>query len=186
MTSITQGFPWLAIIHNRLLACFITCLFLFPPSLLAGGFTTSEPDSFLLNVFGFIYNKDERVREAKVVLYDGNRIVETVETKKNGKFLFQLNRNRDYTIEIIKDEFVTKRISISTKVPYGVGWLPDFSFDTALMKVSKFRGIDISDLDFPSALIAYDKDDNEMDFSKTYSKLYKAQVKELLLQARGR
>ncbi|MGD1845100.1 MAG: hypothetical protein ACFB10_06870 [Salibacteraceae bacterium] len=159
---------------------------LLSPNLLAGGLTTSEPDSFLLNVFGFIYDKDVKIKEATVTLYDGNRIVKTIQTKKNGKFLFQLNRNRDYTIEIKKDTYVTKRVSISTKVPHGVGWLPDFDFDTSLLKVEKFRGIDISDLDFPSALIAYDTKDKEMDFSKTYSKLYRAQVRELLLQARSR
>lgn len=138
-----------------------------------------------LEIKGYVYEKDEKVDVALVKLYQNNKVVQMVKTKKS-KFQFILFSGMKYMVEIQKAGSVTERIQISTEeeTQFGGKYLYEFRVD--LMALSKFKGVDISDLDFPTALIKYDKDEGEYMHDAAYTKQVKSDLKKLREEARSK
>lgn len=112
---------------------------------------------------GYLVNEDnQKVKDAQVNLYASN---EKISTKKwSKKFDYTLEMGNQYTIEIIKEGYFTKRISISTEG--GDKNAPPFLFVMEL-KSQTNKG---SDDDFPSALIKYMKNEGAFNFDVKYAK----------------
>ena len=136
-----------------------------------------------LEIKGYVYHNDEKVSDAEVRLYQNNRVVQKAITKKS-KFQFILFSDMRYMVEIIKDGFVTERIQISTKekTEFSGKYLYEFKVD--LMELKKFKGVDISDLDFPTALIKYNAEEGEYLHDVAYSQQVKDQLKKLKAEAK--
>ena len=61
---------------------------------------SSAVESFeVLSIFGNVSHLDETLEGVSIELYEGNKVVDEVLTKKNGKFKFTLSSERIYTIE---------------------------------------------------------------------------------------
>lgn len=135
-----------------------------------------------LEIKGYVYEKNEKVDGALVKLFQNNKVVQMVKTKSS-KFQFILFSDMLYMVEISKDGAVTERIQISTeeKTQFGGKYLYEFKVD--LMSLSKFEGVDISNLDFPTALIKYDIDEGEYMHDAAYGKQVKAELKKLKLES---
>lgn len=136
-----------------------------------------------LEIKGYVYHNDDKVSDAEVRLYQNNRVVQKATTKKS-KFQFILFSDMRYMVEIIKEGFVTERIQISTKekTEFSGKYLYEFKVD--LMELKKFKGVDISDLDFPTALIKYNAEEGEYLHDVTYSQQVKDQLKKLKAEAK--
>jgi len=136
-----------------------------------------------LEIKGYVYHNDEKVSDAEVRLYQNNRVVQKAITKKS-KFQFILFSDMRYMVEIIKDGFVTERIQISTKekTEFSGKYLYEFKVD--LMELKKFEGVDISDLDFPTALIKYNAEEGEYLHDVAYSQQVKDQLKKIKAEAK--
>ncbi len=102
---------------------------------------------------------------------------------KNSKFQFILFSGMKYMVEVSKPGSVTERIQISTEeeTQFGGKYLYEFRVD--LMSLVDFKGVDISDLDFPTALIKYDRDEGEYAHDVAYSKQVKVNLKQLMQAA---
>ena len=89
-------------------------------------------------------------------------------------------------VEIQKQGTITERIQISTeaKTEYGGKYLYEFRVD--LMNASKFKGVDISSLDFPTAIINYDEIEGEYMHDLAYSKQVKKDLKKLKEAAKNK
>tara|TARA_R110002096_G_scaffold136909_7_gene289862 strand:+ start:44891 stop:45394 length:504 start_codon:yes stop_codon:yes gene_type:complete len=132
------------------------------------GSLIAQNGSSLLPFSGKIFTESKKDNKVTVKLYDGNKLVSSYETKANGKFIMDLERNKKYTVEFSQTAYVTKRISIDTKVnPKEVELLKEFKFDVDLIKEEE--GINYSNLDFPIALIEFEKHSGQFDYNKAYT-----------------
>jgi len=89
-------------------------------------------------------------------------------------------------LEINKEGSITERIQISTEenTQFGGKYLYEFRID--LVSASKFKGVDISNLDSPTAIIKYDEDEGEYMHDEAYSKQVKADFKKLMQEAQAK
>jgi len=137
-----------------------------------------------LEVKGYVFQNNEKVDLAFIKLYQNNKVVQMMNTKKGGKFQFILFSGMLYMVEINKPGCITERIQISTeeKTEFGGKYLYEFKVD--LMNEKDFTGVDISNLDFPTALIKYNEDKGEYLHDETYSKFVKDELRKLKEEAK--
>jgi hypothetical protein len=118
-------------------------------------------DNSVRDFTGF-YNV-ELILENKVVA------TETLGIKKG--FSFILLRDKHYTIKIKKEGFIPRLFSVSTKIGNG---LDDkntyvFSFETSLLSQDLYGHFEDDNVDFPFALISYNKTCDCFEHSKEYT-----------------
>ncbi|MCB0400905.1 MAG: hypothetical protein KDD41_02400, partial [Flavobacteriales bacterium] len=137
----------------------------------------------MLQVKGYVFKDDVKIDDAVVKLYQNNKMVQMSKTKKS-KFEFILFSDLRYMVEISLDGCVTERIQISTmeKTEFAGKYLYEFRVD--LMDLKEFEGVDISDLDFPTALIKYNPDEGEYWHDEEYSNSVKKSMKKLKSEAK--
>lgn len=114
---------------------------------------------YLLPVSGRITDGENRLAGCRIVTYDGNEAVGEVTTDKNGKFEVALKLARQYGLEFHKEGFVPKRIVIDTRaeVPAEhLAYVP-LVMDISMLAVEKYQGVDTDVLDFPFAIVRYNK-----------------------------
>ena len=133
----------------------------------------------VLDASGYVLEDDKKVEGAIVKLYQDNLVVDKLSTKKNGKFRFMLFSNSEYMIEINKTDCVPERVYLSTKNEGNLADKYYFEFVVDLMKLKEFEGVDVSNLDFPTAVINYDVDADEYVHDKMYSKSVRADLRRM-------
>ena len=145
----------------------------------ATSITVLKEKTSSLEIRGYIFKNEEKIDNALVKLYQNNKIVQLVNTKKGNKFQFILFSGMMYMVEVEKVGFITEKIQISTKenTEFNGKYLYEFKVD--LMNENKFKGVDISNLDFPTALIKYNADEGEYMHDVVYSQFVSAELKKL-------
>lgn len=101
-------------------------------------------------------NKTREVKLLESVLitmYSGDIPYSEIWTNKKGKCSFKLPLDNNFKIQISKKGFVTKHISVSTKIPNDKRGVFSFSFDIDLFK--EVKGLDVSILKKPIAKVEY-------------------------------
>ena len=136
-----------------------------------------------LEIKGYVIKDDVKINDAGVRLYQNNQIVEKAMTKK-GKFEFILFSDMEYMVEIFKPGCITERIQISTKEKTEFSGKYTYEFQVDLMDLRKFKGVDISDLDFPTALIKYNSEEGEYMHDVPYSRTVKKELTRLRAEAK--
>ena len=128
-----------------------------------------------VNFTGYLVDEEnDRMRDVTINLYEENNLVSTQKWAK--RFSYDLELEKYYTLELIKEGFIPKRVAISTFE--GDKGADPFMFVMELLK--KREGVDESDLDFPSALIEYKKSKGSFNFNVPYSKSIKKEQSEVL------
>lgn len=123
-----------------------------------------------VNFTGYLVDQDEsKMKNVTINLYSGNELVSSEEWSK--KFDYQLDLEKYYTLELVKEGFVTKRIAISTFE--GDKGVEPFLFVMELVKAKEGEEVD----DFPTALIKYEKDEGIFNFDVKYAKNLKKEQK---------
>lgn len=125
----------------------------------------------VLSIAGEITHGEETLEGVVVELYEGNRVVDSFETKKNGKFKFKLYSQQIYTIQLSKQGYYVKRISVNTKVPAEVEDSYRFDFDIN-MDSKEEKTFDTYLVEYPSALISFIAKRDEFSFDKSYTRSY--------------
>ena len=121
-----------------------------------------------VNFTGYLVDeRNDKMRDVTINLYEENTMVSSDTWGK--KFSYDLKIDKYYTLELVKEGFITKRIAISTFD--GDKGAEPFMFVMELLK--KREGVDESELDFPSALIEYKKSKGSFNFNVPYSKSIK-------------
>mgnify|MGYP000448133083 CR=1 FL=1 len=117
-------------------------------------------------------SEEEKLKDVEVNLYQGNEKVSTTLWSK--KFEYNLDLEKYYTLELIKEGFISKKIAISTIK--GDKDAEPFLFVMELIKKSKeIKGVDS---DYPSALIEFKKEIGGFNFDAEYAKNIKKEEKE--------
>ncbi|MCB9360185.1 MAG: hypothetical protein H6587_01500 [Flavobacteriales bacterium] len=128
-----------------------------------------------VNFTGYLVDEDNnKMRDVTINLYEDNNLVSSDKWAK--KFSYDLELEKYYTLELVKEGFIAKRVAISTFE--GDKGAEPFMFVMELLK--KREGVDESDLDFPSALIEYKKSKGSFNFNVPYSKSIKKEQAEVL------
>ena len=117
-------------------------------------------------VKGYVTINGGDLNSVKITLYKDSEQVSVRNVAKNGKFSYTLDFGYDFIFEFSKDDFVTKRVSVSTYVPQDVlerdSRFPPCKFSIELFRF--FPGIDLSIFDQPIGMIMYN---NETDLIET-------------------
>lgn len=158
----------------------IAITFLF--SLLISFSSLNAQNDLLIGFKGKVYCGDDKGEKVLVSLYDGNKKVSSYKTSGNGKFIMDLSRNRNYTVEFDKPGYVTKRVSIDTRIVNPMHYpKKTFKFDVSL--IEEKEGVDYSTLDFPMALIEFEAEEMAFDYNLEYT--MKRMEEQNLLQSKG-
>jgi hypothetical protein len=137
-------------------------------------------------VAGFINSNEAVYRTAMVRLYDKNEVIDSIAPDEEGGFYFQLPANSHCTIEIEREGYVKKLVSISTKLTEERKRLPMFEFTIDLTKEEEYNGVDISDLDFPAAVVSYSSDKRKLMYSAKYASFMNKEQQRLLAEAQAK
>ncbi len=91
---------------------------------------------------------------ATVNLYEGTNKIQSIQSAADGSFSFKLEINKLYTIEVIKDGLVGKKISFNTTMPDEEKgkWINEFSIGL----VKYCDGVDYSALNEPVDIVKFD------------------------------
>lgn len=123
-----------------------------------------------VNFVGYLVDEDnQKIKNVTVNLYSGNELISSQDWSK--KFEYQLDLEKYYTLELVKDEYASKRIAISTFE--GDKGVDPFMFVMELVKAEKGS----EEEDFPTALIKYKKDEGNFNFDVKYAKNLKKEQK---------
>ena len=131
-----------------------------------------------LEIKGYVFEDDNKIDGALVKLYQNNKMVKMMKTKKS-KFQFVLFTGEHYMVEVVKSNSFTERIQFSTieKTEFEGKYTYEFRVD--LTKESEFEGVDVSNLDYPTAIIKYDKEEGEYMYDVAYSLQVKADLRKM-------
>ncbi len=114
-----------------------------------------------MQVDGRITDGENKLAGAEVVAYKGNEIVGTVKTDKAGRFKLLMEMNEHYALEFRQTGFVAKRIAVDTHMPKpkpGQEYeLVPLDITISLLEKARYDGAPTDDLDFPFALIKFNK-----------------------------
>lgn len=142
--------PGLAIAHLSLLS-------ISAPTMAQDYAKSIEP----LLVDGRITDGENKLAGAEVVIFKGNEQMEAIRTDKGGRFKVELDMNQEYGMEFRQEGFVAKRIAIDTRMPKpkpGQEFeLVPLDITISLLEKKRYDGAPTDDLDFPFALIKFNK-----------------------------
>ena len=105
----------------------------------------------------------------KVELIYFNTVISKENMDVTKPFKFNLKKDAIYTIRISKIGFITKLISIYTKLPTTNDEQYRLDFETELIEVRKSKKLNIEALDFPITIIYYDENANWFYFNEEYT-----------------
>lgn len=141
-------------------------------------------DSVCLKIQGLAMNNGQPIDGVNAKLYRENQEMEMVEitsvSHHSHDFFFNLDKNAYYTIEVSKPGYITRMISISTKLPKGVKTEPIFEYEIELEMHEEREVVDDYYLDFPIALIDYDPEKDVFTAHGKYTAFIKAKIKETM------
>ena len=100
-----------------------------------------------------------------------NMVIASQTINVRRSFLFVLKRDLFYSIRVKKEGYISKTLSVSTKL---TGKLDEknsyvFSFETNLLSQDLYGNFDDDDVDFPVALISYNKSCDCFEHNKEYT-----------------
>lgn len=145
--------------------------------MLAG--TKTPSDSMCLRLKGKVAKTDISAGHTYTVeIIDNSTVIASKVVKAGKAFTFDVKRNGWYGLKIKNSDCVSKLISINTHVPGledGDAYLVDFEMEEPIsLEESKY--LDDDAIDFPLALISYEKDIDNFNYSEEYTKNIKKKL----------
>ena len=149
--------------------------------LMAGAGHAEKNDSlFCLRIRGKVLNADEGYSTGcKVQLLNSRGVIDSA-VIRNGKckFTFRLKRNDFYAIRIQKSGYVSRLISVNTEFPGEIHDMCEFSFNTNLISEEEAELLNKDELDFPVAIVHFEKETETFVYNREYSERHKSALKE--------
>ena len=133
-----------------------------------------------MHAIGIATSEGAPLDGAIITIFQGNEVVEWSEITSNPKhdhhFSYDLFGNSYYTVQVSKPGYVTRSISIDTKVPNDFVIDDDnpktkFEFEVDVFKMKS--GAQDEYLDFPIALVKFNKELRVFEFDAEYTKKIK-------------
>lgn len=139
-------------------------------------------DEKILEVIGVAVNeKNQPIDGVEVKLLRKNEEMEWLEVTSakhhDHNFKFILDVNEYYTIEVSKAGYVKRLIVISTQLPANVKRSPIYTYGFEVKLFEEKKGVDDYYLDFPIALIGYNKKSKVFENNNNYTYHIKGKIK---------
>jgi hypothetical protein len=146
--------------------------------------TGTSENPVCLEVLGIAMDSNNKpIDGVEVKLYKENDEQEWTEITSvmyhEHSFIFKLEANEYYTIEVSKAGFVTRSVGISTAIPDDVSLKELFRYEFEVQLFNEKKK-DVNDyyLDFPVALISYDAKKDIFENNDTYTQHIKTMIKQ--------
>lgn len=152
----------------------ITISFVCIPLALSQKDKSSAPITFMV----FAEDDYDELEGVTAKLFEKGNLVETQVTKADGSAMFKMQANSEYSIEISKQKYVSKKISIITKIPDYEK--QQFVINLPILLFKPCAKLDYSVLNDPVAKVQYD--DLRRDFfpEKSYEKVMISKLQQLM------
>lgn len=112
-----------------------------------------------------------------VTIYNGDIPYTEIWTNKKGKCTFKLPLDKNLTIQVSKKGFVTKSISVNTKVPFDDRDAFNFSCDVDIFE--EINGLDVTVLKSPIAKITYSTSLGTFQYDISYTNKVNVELKKM-------
>lgn len=112
-----------------------------------------------LPINGRVMEAEKKMEGCSIIVFKGNEKIAEQVTDRSGRFAMELGLQEEYAIEFRKEGYLPKRVLVDTR-----GNLPKDLVDIApiemamnMLPASKYEGADTDELDFPFAIVRYDR-----------------------------
>jgi hypothetical protein len=147
----------------------------------AFSFTLSATISKTVKFKGKVIITESDLSNVTVNLYQRNELINTFVTNASGGFEMKLELGHNYTFEVMKDGFITKRLAVNatskTEVKQRVA-----NFDFFCELIPYKDGVDTSELDFPITIIELNEKKGEFEYVTDYTKLMAKEQEKVMEQ----
>jgi hypothetical protein len=138
---------------------------------------TQKDSSYCIEIDGkVLIPQSDNQKLYKIELLCHNELVDSGLVVDNESFLLKVKKNSWYTIRIIKEGYFTQVVSIDTRLPEYNKCEQTFHFDTELINVDETGIIDLDALDFPIAIVSFNKNTGRFSPVTEYSKNIKSSL----------
>ncbi len=133
----------------------------------------------VLEVIGTAESNMQPLANAKVTLFKNGNPIQSVHTQSNGEFIFNLDVNGEYLIEIEKSGFLPKKIAFNTELPNEVTgrWTMEF----AMSLFPGCEGVNTSILNEPVDRIKYSSNKSDFISDEAYVRNMQGRIQRLVL-----
>lgn len=118
----------------------------------------------------------EPISGVSIVLYCGNEEVMRIDSTEKNKTEFTLKRDQYYTVEIKRPGYAPRLVGIYTNIPSAVPLKPLFRYEFEVEMIPQVQSVDDFYLDFPVALVSFNKKNEAFEPNKKYSKVLKKEI----------
>lgn len=156
----------------------IAFILLFSLTICIGKAQNSASETYL-NVRGIAELDMKPLSGATATLYEGSSEVKSVRTGSDGRFTFKLPVNKQYTIEILKDGLISKRINFNTNMPEEEKGMWTNEFSIGLVRYCE--GVDYSILNEPVDIVEFDARKREFVSNEDYVARMRPRIENVLV-----
>jgi hypothetical protein len=116
-------------------------------------------EPMVLQIIGRITDGEKKLPGCAVEVFDGNELVGRQESDKTGYFSLGLGMGKEFALVFQREGFMPKKILVDTraKLPKDLIGLPELRLELSMLPVAKYEGADTDVLDFPFAIVRWDK-----------------------------
>ena len=116
---------------------------------------------------------------ATAKLYEGNSVVKTDHTGSDGMFVFKLEVNKYYVVEVGKSNYISKRLAFDTRLPDDVTgvWVREF----AISVVKNCEGVDYSPLKDPIDVIKFNEKRKDFESDRAYLTKMRSKLENIMI-----
>jgi hypothetical protein len=141
---------------------------------------TQKDSSYCIEIDGRVLipqNDDQKLYKIELLCY--NELVDSGVIVDDEPFLLKVKKNSWYTIRIIKEGYFTQVVSIDTRLPEYNKCEQTFHFDTELINLDETGIRDMDALDFPIAIVSFNRNIGRFSPVTEYSKNIKSSLFDL-------
>lgn len=147
--------------------------------------SAQKTDQHMLPILGKVVYDKERIEGCQVKVYQGNKLIYDELTSKSGKYEVELPVGHQYMVHFNKEGYLSKMFSVDAEngLPKEVTAYPPFTVNVILIPNERFAGVDMDHLEFPFALVHYNKRLAMFDNDPKYTQNMKRAISAAMLQA---
>lgn len=117
------------------------------------------------------------VENQAIVVFENNKRIDTLLTKKNGRFEYDVKLNRYYTLVFPKEDMSFKSLVVDTTIPEDFYYIPIYKcvirlnqeFEDELAEKERYA-------DFPLGIVKYDNENLRFELDYHY---FRSRIKEV-------
>ena len=136
-----------------------------------------DPDYETLKIIGRVMEDGKALENQSVIIFENNKNIDTLFSKKNGKFEYILQLNKYYTLVFPEKNASYSSLVIDTKIPEDFYYIPiykcivrmDQEFEDELAEKSRYE-------DFPIGIVKYDNENLRFELDYHY---FRSRIKEV-------